>query len=167
MILEHYTSAPLLAVRDTPPAGRGGGSFDDKPAGLWVSVKGERDWPEWTIAESFMTPYDKLCYRIELVEDHNILIISSTAEFDAFEKEFGGPILPMSFLRVINWKRVGEKYKGIIIAPYNYERCMSSPWYYGWDCASGCIWDTSAIKCFYEVPNEHKESECESKLMTA
>ena len=50
----------------------------------------------------------------------------------------------------IDWKKVKSKYQGIIIAPYQWS-CrlnLDSNWYYGWDCASGCIWDLDCIKDF-------------------
>jgi len=50
----------------------------------------------------------------------------------------------------INWPAVAEKYDGIIIAPYIWQRRLSDNpdhfWYYGWDCASGCIWNTEVIE---------------------
>jgi hypothetical protein len=48
--------------------------------------------------------------------------------------------------RIINWNWVMGIYKGIIINPYLYERRYTYLWYNGWDCASGCIWDTNCIK---------------------
>ena len=48
----------------------------------------------------------------------------------------------------IDWNRVAKKYQGIIITPYIWERRLTTTctWYYGWDVASGCIWDNKAIK---------------------
>lgn len=42
----------------------------------------------------------------------------------------------------IDWKAVAKEYDGIEIDPYQYERRFSEGflWYYGWDCASGCVW---------------------------
>ena len=49
----------------------------------------------------------------------------------------------------INWRKVAKAFDGIIIPEYIYSRRLdgnASDWYYGWDCASGCIWDARAIK---------------------
>lgn len=46
----------------------------------------------------------------------------------------------------INWPMVADRYQGIVIAPYLWSRRMDGGlWYYGWDCASGCIWDAAAV----------------------
>ena len=39
-----------------------------------------------------------------------------------------------------------EGWAGIEIAPYIWARRLDGParWYYGWDAASGCIWDPTA-----------------------
>lgn len=57
----------------------------------------------------------------------------------------------------IDWFQVVRNFPGIIIAPYLWERRNSnrsnwdSCWYYGWDCASGCIWDLRCIESFQMV----------------
>ncbi len=50
----------------------------------------------------------------------------------------------------LEWDKVKDKYQGIIIAPYQWEcrLALETCWYYGWDCASGCIWDLDCIKEF-------------------
>ena len=55
----------------------------------------------------------------------------------------------------IDWAEVASKYDGIIISPYQWSLRldMEMMWYYGWDCASGCIWNISAIKELKEVQN--------------
>jgi hypothetical protein len=53
-----------------------------------------------------------------------------------------------NYLYYIDWSKVAAKHQGIIIAPYCYARRLTyhTAWYYGWDCASGCIWDLKAIQ---------------------
>jgi hypothetical protein len=46
----------------------------------------------------------------------------------------------------IDWGRVAEQYHGIVIAPYQWSLRLDLMWYYGWDCASGCIWDTWIVE---------------------
>jgi hypothetical protein len=51
----------------------------------------------------------------------------------------------------IAWDRLRERYQGLIVTPYIWERRLTmgngpdAMWYYFWDCASGCIWDPAAI----------------------
>ena len=42
---------------------------------------------------------------------------------------------------MIDWKKVASKYDGIEIVPYQPKARMNLLWYYGWDIASGCIWN--------------------------
>ena len=46
------------------------------------------------------------------------------------------------------WEDIKQTYSGIIITPHIYERhlTLAYGWYNLWDCASGCIWDISAIE---------------------
>jgi hypothetical protein len=46
----------------------------------------------------------------------------------------------------IDWVRVAAEYAGILIAPYQRPVRHEIMWYYTWDCASACIWDTSIIE---------------------
>ncbi len=52
------------------------------------------------------------------------------------------------FAGYIDWIKVAKQYAGLIIAPYQwgYRLEPGTHWYYGWDCASGCIWDASVIE---------------------
>lgn len=122
-----------------------------KPKGFWISVEGGDDgWKSWCEAEGFALDKFEVSYEIKLVEMPNIKIISNALDLDCFHEKYKEPISPEAvYVRDhINWNRVADEYKGIIIAPYIWERRLegdASSWYYGWDCASGCIWDTSAI----------------------
>lgn len=134
-----------------------------KPHGLWISDEHDFGWRDWTTAEQW--GMDTLIYEhlVELHPDHNVLFITNVEELDKFHEEFkthigdwerGNPTW-------LNWNRVYPFWQGIIITPYLWERRMDYMWYYGWDCASGCIWDLKAIRTFqpvfkqltYENPN--------------
>lgn len=55
----------------------------------------------------------------------------------------------------VDWARVAKQWDGIIIAPYIYSRRFDGPfWYYGVDCASGCIWNLDAIDTFELIEEE-------------
>lgn len=161
MILEHYRSAPLTDKLVSKRQLKSTGLYT-KPAGLWVSAKGEYDWPWWCEAESFRLERLKSRHIVHLNDHAKILFINNQAEFDEFHArwflddpettvEIGGTLYSRSFNphRGIRWYDLAKKYHGIVIAPYFWDRRLADPWsswYYGWDCASGCIWNAKAIK---------------------
>ena len=60
----------------------------------------------------------------------------------------------------IDWAAVARCYQGIIIPTYHFEFRFDthvSDWYYGWDCASGCIWDAGAIASVSLVREDVRE----------
>ena len=89
-----------------------------------------------------------LQHRTEIVlrPDASILRLQSAEALDRFTKKYARsePTLTVAF---IDWVEVAEQYQGIIIAPYIYARRLTHHtfWYYGWDCASGCVWDKEAV----------------------
>jgi hypothetical protein len=123
-----------------------------KPLGFWVSVEGEDDWKDWCQGEDWNTEFLAVAHEVTLKPDAKILWIDSCEGIDAFTSKYGLPIIPgkteLGFY--VGWREVAKDYQGIIIAPYQWERrhCNVSGWYYSWDCASGCIWDLSAIESF-------------------
>lgn len=124
----------------------------DKPSGLWVSVKGDDDWKAWTQAEDFCasstTPDNE--HTVTLADDANIMMIRSAHEVLTLTDNYGlDPSFSSSFDRAyrIDWPLIATRWDGIIIAPYQWS-CRYDDrtfWYYGWDCASGCIWNLHAI----------------------
>lgn len=144
MRLLHYSLSPLGELRDRNLEL----SISDKPYGLWVSVEGEDDWPSWCRSENFRIEALATVSEIVLSEDDNLLRLASAQEIDWFTKEYRHPppfSLPFPSTRYIDWPAVARRYDGIIIAPYIWERGLhgGADWYYGWDCASGCIWRPS------------------------
>jgi len=148
MILEHYSTEPLLEVNDAHQLDYLARS---KPSGLWISIKGEYDWPKFCHAEEFHT--DRLAVRnvITLSEDANILYLKSSKEIDSFTRQYRdkNPKYNDAENQVdhIEWFDLADEYQGIIIAPYQWDRRldMFASWYYSWDCASGCIWNGNAV----------------------
>lgn len=144
MVLEHYSYSKIKELYSTPKQDW----RNMKPLGLWVSIKGEYDWPSWCKSEEFRNTDLQYKYIIELSETSNILYIPTSRELIAFtEKYTKYSKTPAHFTR-IDWERVAAEYQGLIISPYHWNcRLLSVTfWYYGWDCASGCIWDHTAIK---------------------
>ena len=55
----------------------------------------------------------------------------------------------------MDWGYLATQYQGLIIAPYLWDLRLFGPaWYYGWDCASGCIWDLTAVESFSLVSSD-------------
>lgn len=126
--------------------------IDHKPIGLWY---GQNDsWISW--CQSQMPHWLGLyIYEILPCEDQ-LYQIKNEEDFVKFEEDYKADLegLPKEFLdiksifstRWMNYKKLSENYSGIEIIPYQYSLRHSSFWYYGWDCASGCIFKKSGIK---------------------
>lgn len=158
MKLTHYASKPFSLEKisyqlDTP-------TYISKPHGLWVSDDHcEYNWKWWCINENFRRYALRYAHAVEFTNDANILKITSWLGMEQFNHKYKKcydiiqPILqnqqPME-LNGIDWQKVKDSYDGIIISPYNWDKRLDRDymWYYGWDCASGCIWNLEAIKSF-------------------
>ena len=133
-----------------------------KPKGLWYGIDGS--WANWCVGNEWGGGR----YFYELSFDTNrILHINNLKQFNAFEEEYAcdsmldrmlkdfGITPPKSMFMArafgptaIDWERLKKKYAGLEINPWFYEKHLESMWYYGWDCASGVIWDVSVVKQF-------------------
>lgn len=137
--LSHFTHLAVLEPKSVPQEAHG----DHKPQGLWVSVNGPDDWPSWCRSEEWGLGSLKHQYAVTLAGESDVLRIATPDELRAFDAAFADSSLHGWGIR---WRDVAERWQGIIIAPYQWECRLTEPrWYYGWDCASGCIWDASAI----------------------
>lgn len=150
MILHHYSDKPLTKVLSVRQNRESLHTYS-KPTGLWVSVEGEQDWVAWCESEGFRDINKQLDHLITLADGANILVLSNAEMIDDFTHTYGrdtGFRAPG-----IAWQDVAEKHSGIIIAPYIWSRRLHhfTSWYYGWDCASGCIWDASAVASIAQV----------------
>jgi hypothetical protein len=126
-----------------------------KPKGLWVSDEDDFGWSHWCAAEEFRPDSLKYEHLVELYPYHNVLIIRDVEDLDKFHEAFGkdilGPDRPWDSKPRkdwLDWQEVYQLWQGIIVTPYLWDRRMDYMWYYGWDCASGCIWDLRAIRSF-------------------
>lgn len=156
MNLTHYSDQPTTLGRERIYKQQKMRSWVDKPRGLWVSVDGEDDWKSWCEGQPFNLEGLKFPHRVVLADDANVLHIATPEEFLAFVDSYGVPdptwddrlnVLNHDYV-AIDWTKVAGEYDGIIIAPYRWEFRLSFMFYYGWDCASGCIWNLNAIKEF-------------------
>lgn len=145
MTFSHWSPRLVTRVRGRRQLKPNMGAYS-KPEGFWISVDGENDWLEWTTSEEF--PRGKYRHKVKL-DKTKVLFIMTVSELDDFTKRFEKVYDFGTFQDLgIDWKKVSQKYHGIVIAPYMWQRRMTrhTKWYYGWDCASGCIWNSKAIQ---------------------
>jgi len=149
MDLSHYGSERLGSIYSVLQQGEA--HVFQKPSGLWVSVDGPDDWPSWCISEDFNLIGDGFKYRhkVYLEPDAPVLELHSHAELYWFDSYYANQYKDYMVMTYIDWNKVADDYFGIIIAPYIWGRRIvldgKCQWYYGWDCTSGCIWDSRAI----------------------
>lgn len=139
----HFSSSPVETVR---PVRQEPGHT--KPSGLWLSDEsGDDGWRSWCLAEDFRLDQLDVAHEVILRSDANVLALSGAGDLDEFTTRFG--VLERFGLKYhrIDWPAVAELYHGILVTPYIWERRLTGHtfWYYGWDCASGCIWNPAAI----------------------
>lgn len=140
MDLRHYASKPVTLDDRAHEQ-----SVDLKPNGLWLSVGTE--WLDWCRSENFRTEVDWYEHPVSLSPEASILALSSGTDIDAFTEEYGEQVSPDFPSRYIDWAHVADVYDGIVIAPYQWSRRLERHtfWYYGWDIASGCIWNPGVV----------------------
>ena len=138
--LMHYRELPVTFDRTRTYKQEGPYSYG-KPVGFWVSVQGEDDWPSWCRGEEYCLDDLLVPHEVTLADGANILRLETTDEMREFTNQFiAGGRHPG-----IDWRRVSELYDGILIPTYQWSLRCELDWYYGWDCASGCIWNLHAI----------------------
>lgn len=153
MTLVHFAETPYAqmfawpSVRQEPTP-----SF--KPRGLWLSDEDDFGWRAWCEAEAFRLEALRFATRFTLRPNHQVRILRSRGDILRFTDDYGAPppwpieswTLRQGFY--IDWALVAQDYQGLLITPYQWsmrldQRCF---WYYAWDCASGCVWDLSAVQ---------------------
>lgn len=154
MRLVHFSAEPLGELRFSEQPLEKIRHFG-KPEGLWVSDEDDFGWREWCEGEEF--GLDRFVHATEIIlkPDPGVLMISTPAQLVEFHKTYGRKIQGFDTLELMAWREVASQYTGIIITPYQWSQRLSMMWYYGWDCASGCIWDPAAI----ETTREYNHAE--------
>lgn len=159
----HTSRRPLHKVRDVAQSGVDSPRAPlGKPLGLWYGVGSA--WLDWCRSEM---PHWIGRYTYALaVRPEKLLAIRTVDElFDFTERFHRAPQWAQGFglacRLYINWPLVAEQWDGIEIAPYLWPARLDprSSWYYGWDCASGCIWRASAVLNFRRVPRPRPAKE--------
>jgi hypothetical protein len=139
--LLHYSLEPLthLQSKEQVPSR----SEYAKPTGLWLSAEGEDDWFNWCEDAEFWQG-ERLVYEVVLADTANLLYLNHPEDVRGLMSRFSNG--KRSWEEAIDWVTLATEYQGIIIAPYHWQCRLEVQWYYGWDCASGCIWDVSAVE---------------------
>lgn len=116
-----------------------------KPEGFWITPPYTDDnWEAWCLSEDWRCGHLTHVHEIE-IDNTALLHLSSEEHIDQFTRDYGQGARYHCYIK---WSEVADKYKGILISPYIWSRRLAEHtfWYYGWDCASGAIWDVTAIK---------------------
>jgi hypothetical protein len=149
----HMTGSPVETVRSVSQIVEP----DQKPKGFWYAIG--RSWIEWCECE--MPDWRKSVLQEVIIDPSKILFLRTPKDILEFSREYG---VADYFTIGVDWVRVAKHYSGIEIAPYQYSLRFSKEagWYYGWDIASGCIWDASAIVALKliteaDLPEEQEE----------
>lgn len=162
----HWAERPVkLRAMHYPQSGQ------PKPNGLWFDVNEE--WKRWCAGAQFRPETFRYRHTVTLVDASRILFLRGARDIDAFTRRYGHDLsdrivllqeaegtdaftrrygtdlfsdIRRQFSNYILWEEVAQEYSGIIISPYSRSRSRIYLWYYGWNCASGCVWDTSVIR---------------------
>jgi hypothetical protein len=148
--LIHYSENPVLQAYSAEQDSH----RPFKPKGLWLSVEGRNDWKEWCLSEGFGLDRLKCAAEVRLDPAANILRLSTEEAILDFTRRYGrAPLIDLPGLNDIDWSGAASDYQGIIIAPYQWRLRLDDRtfWYYGWDCASGCVWDAAAISSITQI----------------
>tara|TARA_Y100001970_G_scaffold2942_1_gene3464 strand:- start:1204 stop:1773 length:570 start_codon:yes stop_codon:yes gene_type:complete len=130
----------------------------NKPDGLWYECQdgSAETWEEFCNTgfgddQYYEKKYDGQ-YNV-ILNDYEILFIPDEYHFEKFYKMYSvphpaDPDGKKGYDKQIDWPRVASDYAGIEICPYlsSKRNDDDSFWYYGWDVASGCVWDPSGVK---------------------
>lgn len=124
-----------------------------KPKGLWITPdddSGEYTWANFCRDSDFRVQDLSVIHEVELSEKSRILTIHSSDDLREFTlryrsvQQFFDPVYVYS----LDWRAVAREYSGILIPTHHWTARLEpdTVWYSSWDCASGCIWDSSAIQ---------------------
>lgn len=120
-----------------------------KPAGFWYDVN--LDWLRWLDNEGYLNPGDKDWLRPYLhevwVAESRLLKLGSAPDLDDFSRVFEAEHSALAYHKEIAWDKVRARHGGLEVSPYLWSRRLTPHtfWYYCWDCASGVVWEPSAI----------------------
>ena len=105
------------------------------------------DWASWCRDENYRVEQLATAHRVTLRARADVLFVGDLATMDSFDNDFRAA----GDGAWIDWEAVASAHDGVVIAPYQWSRRSTLDWYWGWDCASGCIWNLDAIDEFAVV----------------
>ena len=112
-----------------------------KPKGFWYGFGNE--WIDWVRSE--MPDWEgKYIYEVD-IGNTNVLKIDTHFDLMKFHRKYAER-KQIARDDLLDWSEVAKEYDGIEINPYQYEARYQYMWYYGWDVASGCIWNLNNVK---------------------
>lgn len=144
--------------------------FTGKPKGLWYSIN--NSWEEW-IQENISGWVEDHPYKYLVKINLEKMLILSHQDMLPFTEQYGCSMADYFMLGVnkedafsrfapgyIDWTKVRKDYVGIEIPEYHWDFRLASEtfWYYGWDCASGCIWSKEGLLSIRKYPAYTKKS---------
>ena len=122
-----------------------------KPKGLWYSVGDE--WEEWCKSEM---PHCVHKHKYSLEIDTKKLLILTNENVQDFSRNNNVPLSGMGAYDMgyqLDWPRIAKTYYGVEVSEYSHELHFNFDmmWYNAWDVASGCVWDSRALKGFKKL----------------
>lgn len=125
-----------------------------KPWGLWYGCG--TAWLEWSCTNNFRLHRYVLAVD---VDESRLLRLGTVKRIERFVRDYRDEsravVIPGvgDIIRAVDWGRVRERWVGVEIDTWQhpYDRrmlpvsCRLPIWYSAWDCASGCLWDLSAV----------------------
>ena len=132
-------------------------NFDEpsmKPDGFWVSceigIPNEPfTWKAFCEDNENLSEGIRYAHEVKLHEHANLLYVDTPEKVIDLARAYRVQLYPgMHANMALGWKPIVSQYQGIVMAPYFYELRFNieTSWYYGWDCASACVWDLDAIE---------------------
>lgn len=126
-----------------------------KPMGLWFGFG-----DAWIERCQSSTPrWVKPCNYQVMLNGANLLVLKTNADFLTFNKRYkadyyeenGIRVNGLVIMRGIDWPKIAREYDGIEMPIYLWRFRLHPEfmWFYGWDCASGCVWNLSQIELRY------------------
>lgn len=116
-----------------------------KPSGLWYSCY--ESWEKWCSGEE-PSWLNGQRYSVE-IDTKNMLVVRDlvafTEKYAIYNSLTSGDCDLLKY-RYVDWAEIAKVHSGIEIPRYHWRHRHDLFWYYGWNCASGCIWDTSIVK---------------------
>ena len=155
MPLVHYSKRPVgqLSRFSRKPDNKhspGGLWLSDDAEGGWLDLvrrqiaRGDQDWIQDRHKWAYMTPF--------VVALDQILWLKVEGDLHQFAESYREPQerdCGCGYGLHIEWERAKADYKGVLISPYqdSLSHRNSDPMFhwYRFDCASGCVWDTSCL----------------------